>query len=659
MCGDVSLIDFPSKLQIRDFELNFISRASLVEALAISNQTRLSTIVLCADSFSNEQLSFLSQIRFVQAQAPIILISEKLHSQLIIEGINKGQIFRFLRSPSAEVLSKALEAALDRHLLFKNRTTLLKESSLHNKELEALTDSLELIVEERTKHVQESNVEQSDKLSKERQLIRFITDLSAQSSFDDVLQILRRDLKKFHHLGEPLLVFRSSSSKLKYWSFQTGHLRLSEGGESFHFPKTLTTQGTDVLQSLANHFGRPFAKAVLLPLDLKLTKISWNQAEAFLCLENSLSDKDLQIFIEFIKDRAEALEMVLDRLLLEEFLETFIWRWEKTFDGMRDPIAIVDVDYNVIRGNNKFGDRFLAKKCYQIFAGRDSKCPNCPAEKALKSGVSQMHSIELGDKVYQVHSYPVKSGEGKASSVMHQYVDITQSRQLYLRMLQSEKMGAIGMLAGNIAHELNNPLTGLKALTQVLLQETTDQKQLHSDLVEIEKAAARSQKIIKNLLDFSQGDVGVLEVTGVDEMVEKTMPMLKTALRMHRIQLDLASPNVFVQVEPHLIQQVVFNLVNNACQAMKEVGELTIRTGVDGKKAFIEIEDNGPGIPLELQAKIFEPFFTTKQEGQGTGLGLSLAKSILEKFSGRLLLKNVDPHGACFRIELPRVQRDS
>jgi signal transduction histidine kinase len=221
-------------------------------------------------------------------------------------------------------------------------------------------------------------------------------------------------------------------------------------------------------------------------------------------------------------------------------------------------------------------------------------------------------------------------------------------------MLQNEKMGAIGMLAGNIAHELNNPLTGLRSLTQVLLQETPAQGNLHADLIEIEKATARSQRIIKNLLDFSKGEDQPAEFVSVDEIVERTLPMLKSALRNHRLEVDLQTLNASVFVEPHLLQQVVFNLINNACQAMKDAGRLSVNTSVKSGNVLIEIEDTGPGIPPEVLRRIFEPFFTTKKEGHGTGLGLSMSKSIIEKFGGTIQFRNVEPHGSCFTIVLPQ-----
>lgn len=627
-----------------------------MDALSFLRQTACSCIVYCCQKLDAEGIHFLTQIRFIQPQAPIVLLTSDLTSEVIFEGINRAHVFRFIKAPVIqEELEGSLLEAIDRHLLFKKRSVLLKESSLHNRELEALTTSLEEMVEQRTKHVEESNSEQSNKLAKERQLIRFIAELSSLDSVEDVFQALRRDLKKFHHLANPILAYRVAAGRVRYWSFQGSQLRLSESGDIFEFPKEASSFEPIVMQALANHLGRPIAKAHLQPLDLRLSRWQWRGAEAFLCFENSFQDRELQEFSDFLAERAEVLGMVLDRIFLEENLETFSWRWEKTFDGMRDPIAIIDMDFNIIRANKKFGERVQNRKCYELFAQRSEPCEHCPAQKALREGVAQVQSIEALGHVFEVHSYPVKVSEGAATTVMHQYIDVTQSRELYLRMLQSEKMGAIGLLAGNIAHELNNPLTGIRSLTQVLLQETENEKQLHSDLVEIEKAALRSQKIIKNLLDFSQGNLGINEICSVDELVEKTMPMLKTSLRMHRLHLLLDAKDVMVKVEPHLIQQVIFNLVNNACQAMKEVGDLTIRTGLFVDRAFIEVEDNGPGIPSALQNKIFEPFFTTKNEGQGTGLGLSLARSVIEGFAGSLKLKNVEPQGACFRIELPVV----
>jgi signal transduction histidine kinase len=348
--------------------------------------------------------------------------------------------------------------------------------------------------------------------------------------------------------------------------------------------------------------------------------------------------------------------MALDRVLLENQLSSFSYRWERTFDSMKDPIAIVDIDYEVVRANKKFAV-IGHEKCHESFAGSKRVCPGCPVAHALKEKTPESGQIKVGPRTYQVYSYPIASEDGgRSTTVVNQYVDITESRELYLKVLQSEKMGAIGKLAGHIAHELNNPLTGLRSLAQVLLHEAPKGESLYSDLVEIEKAAVRSQKIIKNLLEFSQNEAQPQALISVDEIVEKTLPMLKTALRLHRFQLHLDARQALVEVEPHLLQQVVFNLVNNACQAMKDPGTLTVTSGVSGKNprmVELRVSDTGPGIPQEIQNKIFEAFFTTKKEGLGTGLGLSMSKSIVERFGGDIHFETESGKGAVFCITLP------
>jgi signal transduction histidine kinase len=232
--------------------------------------------------------------------------------------------------------------------------------------------------------------------------------------------------------------------------------------------------------------------------------------------------------------------------------------------------------------------------------------------------------------------------------------DETRSQRLKSQVVQVEKMSAIGQLAGHIAHELNNPLTGIRSLAQVLLTETDPGGQVNKDLSEVEKAAARCQSIINNLLDFSKGGLGQkAQVLDLNEITRKTLPFLKSATGKFRSDIQLSDGELMVKVEPHLMQQVIFNLVNNACQAMKDKGEITVHTHRDGAWAFLEVKDTGPGIGESLKEKIFEPFFTTKEEGEGTGLGLSLSRDFVRQFGGDLECESAEGQGSLFRVKLP------
>lgn len=644
--GDVAPTRLPHFVQFQQREVEILQKASIEEAFDFIRANKFSCILISDHSQSIEALQLAMEAKLQNPLAPRFLAAKDLNEKWIRDGINKAQVFRFLKWPmSSQELMAHFGKALLRHGMFLSRSLMLREASQQNKQLEALTTSLEEIVEERTHHIEISNKEQAEKLNRERLLIRFVKDIAAQTSFEDILQILRREIRKLHKLGDPILAYRLDSSKTYFLSFQPGQFTQTESIKEFKFPQLNQINNPELTKNFANHFGRPFAKAVVFPLELQLIRhLNSEKAEAIVCIEHSLNEKEMHEFMEFIVDRMQALSMVLDRVLLENQLSAYSSRWEKTFDGMRDPIAIVDLDCNIVRANRKFSRKMLQK---------DLSPEVNPVTRAIIEGTAQEGQIDVAGRIYQVHSYPIMLDKGgRPTNVVNQYVDITQSRELYLRMLQNEKMGAIGLLAGNIAHELNNPLTGLRSLSQVLISETKDET-LKSDLIEIEKAAMRSQKIIKNLLDFSKGDNQPYEKISVDEVVEKTLPMLKSAMRYHRNEISLNTAPTQVFVEPHLLQQVVFNLVNNACQSMKEAGRLSIRSFIEDTKVVLEIEDTGPGIPESVAHKIFEAFFTTKKEGQGTGLGLSMSKSVIEKFGGTISFRGVQPHGVCFVIELP------
>lgn len=263
--------------------------------------------------------------------------------------------------------------------------------------------------------------------------------------------------------------------------------------------------------------------------------------------------------------------------------------------------------------------------------------------------------MRVGARLYTVEKYPIRMAPDEAPLSWVVYLrDETRSRRLKSQVVQVEKMSAIGQLAGHIAHELNNPLTGIRSLAQVLLTETAPESQVHADLSEVEKASARCQTIINNLLDFSRGGLEhKVMIMDLNEIARRTLPFLKSATSRFRSDIQLSDEELMVRVEPHLMQQVIFNLVNNACQAMTDRGEITVHTSRHETWAYLEIKDTGPGITAELKERIFEPFFTTKKEGEGTGLGLSLSREFVRQFGGELEFESHVGEGATFRVRLP------
>jgi two-component system NtrC family sensor kinase len=614
------------------------------------------SVVSASSSFGADFFKLAQEISPTTSQILLLATSKSEISDFV----NTGQVQCVLKpTATRSELGSAFHRALVEAELTHTRLEMRRESRRQNRELEALNLSLEKIVEDRTSHIESAKTEEEHKLNKVRSLIRVIKELGAASIFEDLLQVMRRELRKITKVGDLILVLQIQPEATVIYSFQSGQFVRSESFKRLEIPSTFELDSKAMRTFLANHFGRPFVKTTTVPLEIKsIQKAAQSEARAAICLENTSSEEGSRSLIEFFSDYQQSFSMAADRILLENEHTETAFRWEKTFDSLQNPIAIVDLEYEVLRSNRNFADRALKKKCFESFAGVDYPCEGCPVQLALEQGGPRTGVVHKAGRTFEVHSYPINLEAGRPTNVVNHYVDITESRELYIRMLQAEKMGALGLLAGNIAHELNNPLTGLRSLAQVLLRQVPEEKVIHADLKEIESAAARSQKIIKHLKEFSNKEGSEKETISLDEIVERTMPLLKSLLRSHRMELELQTKDYFVQVEPQMIQQVVFNLINNACQAMKTPGTLTVSTlfNTETGEAELSIKDTGPGIPPELAKKIFEPFFTTKKEGTGTGLGLSLSKEIVENHHGRISLKSELGQGTEFQISFPVVE---
>jgi two-component system NtrC family sensor kinase len=586
----------------------------------------------------------------------------------VMEGaVNTAHVFRFVHKPwEPELLLGDLEKAVEHHRLKIAQASLLKEVKQQNRQLERLTSGLEQIVAERTAAEEASKGEIEGKLAKIRDLVRFIKDLSLLSSVDELLGLIQRELKKFHELRAPMLGYIVSERTPVIQFFQGKQVVEREARLMWSNRPRMRVNDHEDRVYLANEFGRPFAKVLAVPLKRRaIAPAGSDEAPATLFFEHALPDERVETFIAFISERLQPLSIALDRIILEYHLKATSLQWEGTFDGIQDPIALVDIDYQVIRSNRGFnralgGAKTFESLCHRVFAKSDTVCRGCPVAEALQSGQPQKGQVKQGARTFEVRSYPIRLGDDTTSTtVINHYVDVTTARELHSRMIQSEKMAAVGLLAGNIAHELNNPLTGIRSLAQVLLAEVSDEGTLKEDIGEIERAATRSQKIIENLLDFSKGDTEQKQsLVSLNEIVQRTLPMLKTAMREHRSEIILAETDAKVRVEPHLMQQVVFNLVNNACQAMKDQGSIGIMTEVaddpDGKPWFLlHVNDTGTGIPEEILETIFEPFFTTKEKGEGTGLGLSMSRSVVENFGGEISVHTKLGEGSRFTVRLP------
>jgi len=345
------------------------------------------------------------------------------------------------------------------------------------------------------------------------------------------------------------------------------------------------------------------------------------------------------------------------------------YMWESTFDAITDPVSIISKDYTIERANLALAHvadcdirNVIGKKCYEVFAGRESPCMGCPAKAAWSRHEAVLNRLDstISNHHYEVHAFPAPNKDGSQSMVIH-YRDISESERLQQELIQQEKMAAIGMLAGGIAHEINNPLGGILAFTQLLIRDCTENVAMKGDLEEIERAAVRCKKIVSDLLDFSRlSKPKDRQWLDVNPLLEKLFPFLKMEFKSWNIdlvtELNTTVPKVFGSANQ--LQQVFLNLITNACHAMNKGGVLTVKTELvqNGRFVAVHVIDTGVGIPKENIAKIFDPFFTTKDPGKGTGLGLSVSYRIIKEHKGSIGVDSQVGQGTTFSVMLPAEQ---
>ncbi len=230
------------------------------------------------------------------------------------------------------------------------------------------------------------------------------------------------------------------------------------------------------------------------------------------------------------------------------------------------------------------------------------------------------------------------------------------------QLIQSAKLAAVGELAAGVAHEINNPLTSIIGFTRLLLDDLPPDHPMRADLETIDREAARTRHIVRTLLDFARTSEPVLVPADLNALVEETIMLVCTRSVLARISLekDLSElPPVMLDINQ--VKQVLVNLLNNSVQAMSAGGSLKVVTSlaereIDGVlrlMAAVQVSDSGVGIPAENLGRIFDPFFTTKEVGQGTGLGLSVSYSIIEKHNGRIEVYSAPGKGSTFTVLLP------
>lgn len=281
-------------------------------------------------------------------------------------------------------------------------------------------------------------------------------------------------------------------------------------------------------------------------------------------------------------------------------------------------------------------------------------------KSTLDIGAKQVYEVEVLCKTGETRTVtvsvsPLCDVQGRIHGVLGIARDITETKQLEQQIRRSEKLASVGKLAAGVAHEINNPLGGILNCIYNFRKGALSPARQEEYLASIEDGLRRVQKIVRQLLDFSQQHEPEFSPANINDVVERVLVLTEHALAARKIGLDkqLQRDLPALMVDRHMMEQVLMNLVLNAVQAIKDGGAIIIRTRTRDGDCEVTVEDTGCGIPAHVLPHIFDPFFTTKGTGEGTGLGLSVSLGIVERHGGRIFVDSEVGKGSVFTVCLP------
>jgi PAS domain S-box-containing protein len=399
--------------------------------------------------------------------------------------------------------------------------------------------------------------------------------------------------------------------------------------------------------------GRP------VPMELDLTGIgTGTMIYVMVQLRDITERKALE---QQLQEYSEALEVkVQDRT--REIAETKTYL-ENLLENANDVIYTLDLDQRFTYVNSKievwgYRKEDLLGRPYLSLMSRRHRGKRL--RSTLDIGTKQAYEVEIVTKEGELRNAlvsvsPLQDNSGGIVGVLGIARDITEKKRLEQQVLSSEKLASIGKLAAGVAHEINNPLGGILNCLYNLRKGHLSPQREREYLTSMEDGLQRVQKIVRQLLDFSQQHDPELSPTEVNPLIERVLMLTNYAFEGTGVGLrrELGGELPLLMADRHMLEQVLMNLILNAVQAIKRNGVVTVRSGTDGTWCTIEVEDTGCGIPPDVLPKIFDPFFTTKGQGEGTGLGLSVSLGIVERHGGAIAVKSQVGQGTTFIVKLP------
>lgn len=374
--------------------------------------------------------------------------------------------------------------------------------------------------------------------------------------------------------------------------------------------------------------------------------------------------------LERIEALADLLSVALENAELVETLRQAEWRFRTLFRSAPDPVLTVFESGQIREANDVVRD-ITALDPRQVVGRLLSELVVDADRERLSSALRA--SFDGRPARIEVSFAPLANGESVSPRVVSLAMtklpeadpatvliigrDITVEREMRQRLMESDRLAAVGELVAGVAHEVNNPLSSISAFAQLLLRDESLAPPQRESIEVIRSETTRASYVVKDLLAFARRSEPRREPVDLNAVVERTLRLRAYQFTASGVAVEsrLANDLPAVLGDSRQLQQVCLNLFTNAAQAMapRGGGVLTIVTRGEGREVVLDVSDTGPGIPEHVRARIFEPFFTTKAEGEGTGLGLSVSYGIIGSHRGSILVAASSPMGTTFRVTIP------
>ncbi len=469
--------------------------------------------------------------------------------------------------------------------------------------------------------------------------------------------------------------FNSTCEEIMGYTF--GEVQGKYAWDVFIIPEEVVAVKQVFAELKAGKFPNKYENYVLTK-DGELRLISW--------ANTALTDKDgnVEYVIPTGTDITERKELQNKIIRAKE-------EWEEIFDSINDAITIHDKDFNILRLNKAatkmLGADFLTvlnQKCFVSYHGLDGPPEGCPSRQTQETGelvTTEIYEPHLG-KHLEIRAIPRKDNENNIIGLVHIVRDIEsrfkaeeEQKKLQEQLLQSQKMEAVGQLAGGVAHDFNNLLTGIIGFSSLALEQVDKDSDIAQDMTEVVELANRASTLTRQLLAFSRRQTIEPEEVYINELIIQFSKMLKRLLGEDvDFKFEPSEDVMEIEADPGQIEQILMNMVVNSRQAMPGGGKLIIKTEnsyideseseirqfevLPGPYVKIVVSDTGIGMDQNTKEQIFEPFFSTKAKGGNSGLGLSTVYGIIKQHKGYVFVESEPDQGATFEIYFPALSEE-